>query len=325
MKRYFVALPLVMSLLSSTATARTIIEVYPSFSPEKNPITLVGQTRSAEMLAQSKVRVLENTFLELDELKAIIESLRLEEVIKDRQIEELQRDLRLASGKKPEITQNLIETMVRIESYNQYQSTRGSGTIISADGLILTNAHVVATDDGEAYPYLQICLTKNPKIAPTVECYTGEIIDYVFDYEYINSADIALVKIIDAPKLNYLNIIDNAAQIDVENITEPVTALGYPSQAGETLTVLQGRVAGFSGGFEYENEAYAGYIKTDIVLDKGISGGAVVDVMNHFVGIPSASTEHYGFVIPVEDIMDFISETAAKNKVILTDSALSLP
>lgn len=162
----------------------------------------------------------------------------------------------------------------------------GSGVIISADGYILTNNHVVTDERGEDADAIIVQLNDGREI----------------DAELIGRderTDIALIKI-DEEDLPFVPIADS----DNLRIGDIVFAIGNPLGVGQTTTMgivsATGRTnLGILGQGGYEN-----FIQTDAAINRGNSGGALIDAEGRLVGINSAiispvgANIGIGFAIP---------------------------
>lgn len=184
--------------------------------------------------------------------------------------------------------------------YNQGMRGRpyvatGSGVIISADGYIVTNNHVVQDAD-------MIEVTLNDKRS--------------FEAKIIGndpSTDIALIKI-NENDLPYL-VFGNS---DAVKVGEWVLAVGNPFNL--TSTVTAGIVSAKDRNINIlgDNSAIESFIQTDAAVNPGNSGGALVNTLGDLIGINAAiasntgSYSGYSFAIPsnlvkkvVEDLRDF--------------------
>lgn len=167
----------------------------------------------------------------------------------------------------------------------------GSGVIVSNDGYIVTNNHVVqgASD---------IEVTLNDK-----RVYAAELIGND------PSTDLALIKI-DARDLPYLTYGNSN---DVE-IGEWVLAVGNPFNL--TSTVTAGIVSAKARNINIlgSNSAIESYIQTDAAVNRGNSGGALVNTRGQLVGINAAiasntgSYEGYSFAIPVNLVRKVVED-----------------
>lgn len=175
--------------------------------------------------------------------------------------------------------QILVEGIV--DGYVQEWS--GSGTIISSDGFILTNAHVAVGDRFYKAEKLTIALTV-AEDKPPVPAYLAEVV------QSDSNLDIAVLRIafdlsgrrIDASDLNlpYVQLGDS----DALRLGDSVTVLGYPGIGGATITLTRGEVSGFTAEAGYGNRAF---IKTSATIAGGNSGGLATDENNKLIGIPT--------------------------------------
>ena len=177
-------------------------------------------------------------------------------------------------------------------SQQQEQVGTGSGVIISEDGYIVTNNHVIkdATD-------LEVTLNNN-------KSYKAKLIGTD------SKMDIALLKITADEKLPYSKFADS----DQVKVGEWVLAVGNPYNL--TSTVTAGIVSAKARNLE--NNGLQSFIQTDAAVNPGNSGGALVNTRGELIGIntmissPTGSYAGYSFAIPsnitrkiIEDIMEF--------------------
>lgn len=146
----------------------------------------------------------------------------------------------------------------------------GSGVIVSADGLIITNHHVVTLATGNTADAITIELTDRRR----------------FPAKLIGSdrlTDIALLRI-EASGLPILPFADSG-QV---RVGDPVFAVGNPFRVG--LTVTRGIVSALdrSGLNIGGSNTFEGFIQTDAPINPGNSGGALTDSLGRLVGINTA-------------------------------------
>ena len=164
----------------------------------------------------------------------------------------------------------------------------GSGTIISADGLILTNCHVAypraMTDDpADAYDELVVALTTRSDQPPQMT-YVAEVMQYDPDL------DLAVVRVsqtldgkaVDRSKLNLPALA--LGDSDLLEIGDALYCFGYPGIGGETITLTGGSVSGFTQERGVKGRAW---IKTDAAITGGNSGGTGVNDQGELVGVPT--------------------------------------
>ena len=162
--------------------------------------------------------------------------------------------------------------------YQEPRSALGSGFIISADGYILTNNHVV-----EEAEKIEIELTDGRK-------FTAEIIGTDSD------SDVAVVKI-DAKDLSFLELADS----DTLEVGEWVLAIGNPLGLSHTVTAGIVSAKGRSG---FRLATFENFIQTDAAINFGNSGGPLINLDGKVVGINSAiagatGNIGIGFAIPI--------------------------
>lgn len=175
----------------------------------------------------------------------------------------------------------------------------GSGTILTADGLILTNAHVAAPDaPGQAVQYgwpgpdepvarLVIRMTESED-APPVERYRASVVA-VDGY-----LDIAVIQVdatadggglnADALDLPFIPLGDS----DLLRAGDPLTVVGFPGIGGDTVSVDHGDVSGFR---DDDHIGQRGWIKTSAVVHFGNSGGLAANENGEIVGVPTRAPE----------------------------------
>ena len=165
----------------------------------------------------------------------------------------------------------------------------GSGVIISQDGYIVTNNHVIEGSDE-----IEVTLNDNRQ-------FKGRIIGTD------PSTDLALIKI-EGDNLPTLPIGDS----DALKVGEWVLAVGNPFNLNSTVTAgivsAKARTLGvYSGGVE-------SFIQTDAAINRGNSGGALVNTRGELVGInavlssPTGAYAGYGFAIPTSIMTKVVTD-----------------
>src|SRR3989339_64118 len=228
---------------------------------------------------------------------------------------------------------NLIPT-VKIVSYDYgysggvYPSQFGSGSIISADGFILTNYHVVfdAEDEDKALDAFEICFSFNSGSEPICE-YTASL---VASYK---EKDLALLKLDEADIRgnSFKNVPFYTYQKDKElKVGDTIKIIGYPGTGGDTLTTTQGVISGFSEAEDSQEPLT--YIKSDADISEGSSGGTTVDEQGNIIGVPTMVTTGYdtlGYSIDLNSIYGWIEQNIQspvlvenKNEILKKDKIL---
>ncbi|HQQ93576.1 MAG TPA: Do family serine endopeptidase [Bacteroidia bacterium] len=176
-------------------------------------------------------------------------------------------------------------------SQNFIMQGSGSGVIISDDGYIVTNNHVVANAD-------KIEVTLNDK-----RNFTAKVIGTDA------STDIALLKIEgkDLPVLVYGNS-------DAVKVGEWVLAVGNPFNLNSTVTAGIISAKGRNNILNNGQRTIESFIQTDAAVNPGNSGGALVNTFGELVGINTAIASNdgayqgYSFAIPVNIVKKVVSD-----------------
>ncbi|HUB66075.1 MAG TPA: trypsin-like peptidase domain-containing protein [Candidatus Methylacidiphilales bacterium] len=182
---------------------------------------------------------------------------------------------------------------------NRTAQSIGSGLLISADGYILTNAHVVALAETEKS--VNITLSTGSK-------YRATIINEDED------KDLALLKIDDKTvQFPYFDL----SYVSPNYLGETVVALGSPE--GYQNSVSHGILSAKNRTFTAEGHTYNDLIQTDAAINPGNSGGPLVDLNGSLVGINSAklageAIENIGFAIPNEVVVPWANDAIAVAK-----------
>lgn len=178
-------------------------------------------------------------------------------------------------------TADLAHSVVQIVALDSTRTPvwTGSGTIITSDGLVLTNAHVV-DDRFDEYDVLGVAVTEQTD-EPPEPSFLAEIeaVDYALDL-----AVISIVSDLDGGDVDLdLPAIALGDSDDVE-IGDAIRILGYPGIGGETITFTEGSISGFTAERLIANRAW---IKTDATISGGNSGGLAVNGAGQIIGVPT--------------------------------------
>ena len=178
-------------------------------------------------------------------------------------------------------TSKAVVVIAGFEKGQQVMS-KGTGSIISGDGLVLTNAHVVINKkEGRPFNNLRVFL-KPDKITgnlkkDTSRKYKAEII------QFSEELDLALLKIRSAPRKKMPPTL-KFSDSDLVSIGDPVVAIGHPEQGG-LWTLTTGTIS--SHRMDYGNITGKNVFQTEASLNRGNSGGPLIDVFGRIVGINS--------------------------------------
>jgi len=181
------------------------------------------------------------------------------------------------------------------ENRPQRVSNLGSGVIVSADGYILTNHHVV-----EAADEIQVALPDGKTLPADVVGTDPE-------------TDVAVLKV----KHAQLPAITFAKQ-DNLRVGDVVLAIGNPFGVGQTVTM---GIVSALGRSHLGINTFENYIQTDAAINPGNSGGALVDGAGNLVGVNTAIFSRsggnlgIGFAIPVSIVRQVMEQIIAQGAV----------
>jgi serine protease Do/serine protease DegQ len=175
-----------------------------------------------------------------------------------------------------------ILRMYGVKGGEQKQRGLGSGVIISADGIIITNNHVIDEADE-----VKVLLNDERE-------FTARVIGTD------PKTDVAVIKI-EAENLPAAILADS----DKLRVGDVVFAIGNPLGVGQTVTMGIISATGRRVGILQDVDGYEDFIQTDAAINQGNSGGALIDARGRLVGINSAIISNsqgnigIGFAIPV--------------------------
>jgi Do/DeqQ family serine protease len=173
------------------------------------------------------------------------------------------------------------------------QNSLGSGVILSPDGIVVSNYHVVGGAED-----IRVVLTDRRE-------YSGQVI--LAD----EAADLAVIRLDGAADLPALELAD----ADTAEVGDLVLAIGNPFGVGQTVT--SGIVSGLArpGGGMGHGRGY--FIQTDAAINPGNSGGALVDMGGRLLGINtsiltrSGGSNGIGFAIPSDLVAQYVRQAKA--------------
>jgi putative serine protease PepD len=181
-----------------------------------------------------------------------------------------------------------FKTTSRRGPYTVQGSGAGSGVIISSDGLVLTNAHVV-----ENASNLSVTLSDGSKYDATVVGSDA-------------SRDIALVHLQGASNLPAATL----GSSDALRVGDGVVAIGNALDLEGTLTVTSGIVSAKDRSLtSSDNSVLANLIQTDAAINSGNSGGPLLNMAGEVVGINTAiiqDSQNLGFSIAIDSVKPLI-------------------
>ncbi|MFT6458772.1 trypsin-like peptidase domain-containing protein [Pseudophaeobacter arcticus] len=173
------------------------------------------------------------------------------------------------------------------------ESSLGSGVILSEDGIVVSNYHVVA-------------------MATEIRVVTTDKREYVARVILADqAADLAILQLEDAEGLPFLNL-RNSDEVEVGELA---LAIGNPFGVGQTVS--SGIVSGLARSGTASGEGFGYYIQTDAPINPGNSGGALIDVNGDLIGINtrilsrSGGSNGIGFAIPANLVREFVKQARA--------------
>ncbi len=194
-----------------------------------------------------------------------------------------------SGGDDREIRQHLLRATVQILALEKYKGRfepmwTGSGTILTPEGLILTNAHVVTDPDPDYRPdALGVAITVRSDDLPELK-YLAEalVVDTTLDLAVIQIvSDLSGDPVdVEALNLDYISLGDS----DSLELGDLIHILGYPGIGGETITFTEGVVSGFTREPGVDGRAY---VKTDATIAGGNSGGLAANLEGEIIGVPT--------------------------------------
>ncbi|MDX2160600.1 MAG: trypsin-like peptidase domain-containing protein [bacterium] len=161
----------------------------------------------------------------------------------------------------------------------------GSGTLVTRNGLILTNAHHTVPNENCPGDLLIVSLSVRPGEAPT-PLFQAEIV------QADPGLDLALIRI---SRQNDGRLIDTSAlalpfveiaDSDTVQLDNTITVVGYPGIGNEPVTAQRGTVVGFTAEPSGGNRSW---IKTELAIPGVMSGGGVYNQEGQLIGIPTTA------------------------------------
>lgn len=159
----------------------------------------------------------------------------------------------------------------------------GSGSIISPEGLIITNAHLVSPGQDFRPDVWQISITDDAAVPPK-DLYFAEplVVDEDLDLAVFQIKTDLHYQPVDPEALDLTFVpLGDSGEL---KLGDPLIILGYPGIGGDTITLTRGEVGGFT--LIGQNQE-SGFIKTSAGISGGTSGGMAIDTAGRLVAIPT--------------------------------------
>jgi putative serine protease PepD len=205
----------------------------------------------------------------------------------------------IVAAVKPSVVVISTTITVRQGPFTQSGTAAGTGIILTADGQVLTNAHVVADATS---------------IAVTLP---GETTTHVATVIGSDTADdVALIQIQGVSGLTPASIGESSSVA----VGDDVVAIGNALDLAGGVTVTKGIVSALERSIDVENRTLSGLIQTDAAISSGNSGGPLVNASGQVIGMNSAgaassgsvTAENIGFAIPIAHAMQIVEQLRGK-------------
>ncbi len=208
----------------------------------------------------------------------------------------------------PQLVDKVIHSVVSIDVKSNGNEDEGTGMIITADGEVITNNHVIELySEGGDTGSITVTEYGQTKALPTT--LVG----------YDQTKDVALLKINNASNLPTVTFGDSSKAVVGDAVVAIGNALGL---AAGTPTVTQGIISALgrsvtAGGEGTETETLQNMIQTDAAINPGNSGGPLIDTSGQVIGMNTAvagtssdgtSSQNIGFAIPTASVEALIPE-----------------
>ncbi len=180
--------------------------------------------------------------------------------------------------------QSVVQITAIVDIHGELiEAWTGSGTFISQEGLILTNAHVVLSDRYFDVVDLVVSITE-AQDRPPVPKFFADVV------QADRALDLAVIKLrsdLSGGPVNFSELgIEPVPLGRSENLQlgDSIIIIGYPGIGGETITLTRGEVSGFTAEEPYGNRAF---IKTSATIAGGNSGGLAATPGGEIIGVPT--------------------------------------
>lgn len=177
----------------------------------------------------------------------------------------------------------------------------GTGTLVSADGLILTNAHLVESTETCPSDRIIVGLSLRPE-EPPVPTYVADVL------EFSRGLDLAVLRITSfldgrlietgALQLPFVELGDS----NLVNVDDTVLVVGYPGIENDPVQSSRATITGFTAEANFGERAW---IRTSAEIPGVMSGGGMYDSGGRLIGIPTiAPTRIAGSVLDCREVYD---------------------
>jgi hypothetical protein len=212
-----------------------------------------------------------------------------------------------------------VQVIVPVAGEEDFYST-GSGTVLGDDGLILTNFHVMGDMETglpfNANGFAGIAVNPtNLRSAPILK-YAAIMIGGD------PALDLALLRIVGLLEDSNARLPTNLGLTPIPigdsellEIGDEINAFGFPGIGGDTVTFTSGRLSGF---LDEDKDGYSEWLKVDLNINRGNSGGLATNEKGEMIGVPTAGRADLGMLGLVRDgnlAMDFVKRALLQSQV----------
>ena len=172
----------------------------------------------------------------------------------------------------------IVHSIVSIVVYeNGTPCASGSGSIVG-DGLhVLTNDHVISSDEDCTVDEIRVRTVSNSGEIPS-DSYVGKV------EAHNQNIDLAILSL--TPMGSTSPVLRPLQLATGDTVGQDLIVVGFPAVGGDSVTVSKGIISGFV------TQEGVQWIKTDAALSGGNSGGAALDSKNRLIGIPTMYSQN---------------------------------
>ena len=206
------------------------------------------------------------------------------------------------------IYQKTSKAVVLIAAFERggEDASSGTGSIIQEDGLVLTNAHVIFNPDRKTTFSEILIFLKPDRVTGNLKNDTSRKFRASL-VRYSNPLDLALLRIHKNQSKNNLPFLE-LSNLQETSIGDPVLAIGHPEQGG-LWTLTTGTISSLIENFG--NIPGKDVFQTETSINKGNSGGPLIDRYGNIVGVNSMIARKGSGDIAITDINFSIKSTVA--------------
>jgi serine protease Do len=212
----------------------------------------------------------------------------------------------------PDIAERVNDVVVNVRSNAGGGESLGSGFVIDAKGLIVTNFHLIANTEGRRSPVFKEPASTVPVLANNVTVTLHDGRQFPASVKGFDEAtDIAVLQIVTDGKPLPTAVLGDS---DTLRVGEWVIAIGNPLGLDHTVTLgivsAKGRT-GFGGQFD-------DFLQTDAAINPGNSGGPLVNTQGKIVGINTLvleRTQGLSFSIPINTLKAILPQLVERGRV----------